>query len=277
MNIHVTIILVNGRRLIISPESLLSWITSAQFVTFLSAIWGIAIVLDPVVASDYLSLLTKAAFWLVVLLIYLGIMLALGVLVAVFANKIKLEAVYWPIVGVPVVVVATLIIGFLGSFIGRENIELEITSLSRSYFLAQVFEFLLLNFVLSDHLWRQRLSKLKSSSGTVQTASLVANGRTIFVDQILMLEAKQHYVEITTRTGKIVVRSTLKTLLAQIPEAAGLQVHRSYWVSRNFMTQLSGNVGKKAIHLKNGGTVPVSRPREESVNRWFLDQTGTVK
>lgn len=271
----LVVILANGRRLKFMRHELRSFLLSKQLLISLAAILGIAIAVDPYVFPQPVNIIGRTVFWILGISLYLSVMVTIGLAIAAVSRRLGFGAIYWPVVGIPIVIFSTIGAAYLGAFFTDQvetRLDLDAAAFIRNYLLAQAFEFLLLNFVMGDHLTRQRMKKLREADAARQPASLIANGRTIFIDHIHMLEAKQHYVEITTRTGKIVVRSTLKTLLAQIPEVAGLQVHRSYWVSRSVLVQLSGNSGKKVVHLKDGRTVPVSRPREPVVDKWFREQ-----
>jgi DNA-binding LytR/AlgR family response regulator len=271
---ELEVILANGRRLKFMRRELRGFLTSRHLLVSLVAIVGIAIAVDPYVFPTPVNLFGRAIFWILGVMLYLIVIVTVGLLIAAVSRRLGFGAIYWPLVGIPIVAFATIGAAYLGAFFTDEvetRLDLDAAAFIRNYLLAQAFEFLLLNFVMSDHVTRQRLRRLKSDTVNAQPASLIANGRTIFIDHIQTLEAKQHYVEITTRTGKIVVRSTLKTLLAQIPDTAGLQVHRSFWVNRNVMVQISGNSGKKQVHLKDGRLIPVSRPREAIVDQWFRD------
>lgn len=277
---QLEIILINGRHMKLMRHELRSFFMSKQLVFSLFAVLGIAMAVDPYVFPQPVNVFARMVFWAMGILLYLGVMAAAGWAVAVLSRRLGLGAVFWPIVGVPVIAITTFGAAYLGALFtdtSQTRLDLDLAAFVRNYLLAQAFEFLLLNFVLPDHLTSQRMKKIRAAEAGKEATSIVANGRTIFVDSILTLEAKQHYVEITTRTGNILVRSTMKTLLAQIPVTAGLQVHRSYWVARCVMVQLTGSSGKRVLLLKDGRSVPVSRPRETQVEKWFREQMRAQK
>jgi DNA-binding LytR/AlgR family response regulator len=276
----LVLVLANGRRLKFMRHELHGFLTSRQMLFSLVAVLGIAIAADPYVFPEPIHIVGRTIYWALGIALYLMVMVLAGLGINVLARRLGFGAFYWPIVGIPVVIVATIGAAYLGAFFSdavETRLDMEPAAFIRNYLLAQAFEFLLLNFVMGDHLMHQRLRKMRDADTDGQVASLVANGRSISIDLISTLEAKQHYVEITTKSGKFDVRSTLKTLLAQIPEAAGLQVHRSFWVSRNAIVQLSGKSGKKMLLLNDGRSVPVSRPREPAVDAWCREHVGLPK
>jgi DNA-binding LytR/AlgR family response regulator len=276
----LVLLLVNGKRIKFMRHELNGFLKSRQLLISLAAVLGIAIAVDPYVFPEPIHIVGRSIYWFLGIMLYVTVMVLAGQGIHMLSRRLGFGALYWPIVGIPIVIVATVGAAYLGAFFTASvetRLDLEPTAFIRNYLLAQAFEFLLLNYVMGDHLMRQRLRKMRDADTDGQVAALVANGRSIFINHISTLEAKQHYVEITTKSGKFVVRSTLKTLLAQIPEAAGLQVHRSYWVSRNATVQLSGKSGKKMLLLNDGRSVPVSRPRESDVDTWIREQVGLQK
>jgi len=270
----LVLMLANGTRLKIMRHEFHGFLTLSQCLISLAAVLGIAIAADRYVFHEPIDIVGRSIYWA------LGISLYLLAMVCPSWHKR---------VGAPIGLWGALLAdnghsdgncrndkrGLSGGVLHdavETRFDLEPAAFIRDCLLAQA-----LDFVMGDHLMRHRQGKMRDADIDGQVASLFANGQSIFVNHISTLEANQHSVEITIKSGKFVVHRTLKALLAQIPEAAGLQVHRSYRVSRNAIIQLSGKLGEKMLLLSDGRSVSVSRPRESDLDTWFREQVGLQK
>lgn len=63
----------------------------------------------------------------------------------------------------------------------------------------------------------------------------------LLVDDILYIEGQQNYVFIHTSQEKLMVLSTMKHLLENLPDVALLRVHKSYAVAVNHTQAIEGN------------------------------------
>lgn len=76
----------------------------------------------------------------------------------------------------------------------------------------------------------------------------------IFYADILFAEAMENYVGIYTAERKIIVHSTLKALLENLPAGQFIQPHKSYLVNLDVIRAIEGNV----LHIQQY-QVPVSK------------------
>lgn len=73
-------------------------------------------------------------------------------------------------------------------------------------------------------------------------------------DDILYVKADNIYIEVYTKSKKIVSRQTLSAFMEKLPAAQFIRVHRSYLINRNNVDSISRN------KLEVGGaTIPISR------------------
>ncbi len=84
--------------------------------------------------------------------------------------------------------------------------------------------------------------------------------RPIDVSEIVMITGAQDYAEITTATGRHLVRMSLAEFEQRLDRARFLRVHRSTIINfhRLARTEPAGN-GRMLAHMTTGEIVPVSR------------------
>jgi DNA-binding LytR/AlgR family response regulator len=121
----------------------------------------------------------------------------------------------------------------------------------------------------------QAVTKVQSAlaSGEQDSAPARATPRAIFVkangelrrvtcDEIIFISAEGDYVELFTRTGKLFIQQTLKSLEEALPKGAFQRVHKSYIVRVNAIERIAGS----DIHI-GGTTIPIGRSYRESFLR----------
>lgn len=82
---------------------------------------------------------------------------------------------------------------------------------------------------------------------------------------LLALEMEDHYLRIHTAVGSDLILLRLRDAIAELGEAAGLQVHRSWWVAHGAVQAANRDGQKLVLILRNGLEVPVSKARREAV------------
>lgn len=83
---------------------------------------------------------------------------------------------------------------------------------------------------------------------------------------LLALEMEDHYLRIHTRTGSDLILLRLRDAMAELDSYPGLQVHRSFWVARDAVAEAERRAdGKLTLILHNGMKVPVSRTHAPAV------------
>jgi DNA-binding LytR/AlgR family response regulator len=100
---------------------------------------------------------------------------------------------------------------------------------------------------------RAPLRYLRASSGN--------DIRMVPVEDVLFLEAADKYVVVTTRTGELLIRASLKELCGQLDPARFWQVHRSTVVNVDQVESASVSaLGKMTLRLRgHSGTLAVSK------------------
>ena len=76
---------------------------------------------------------------------------------------------------------------------------------------------------------------------------------------LICLQMEDHYVRAHTPRGSDLVLVSLKDAVAELGQAEGLQVHRSWWVARSAVSAPVFNGRNLSLRLSNGLEAPVSR------------------
>lgn len=76
---------------------------------------------------------------------------------------------------------------------------------------------------------------------------------------VLWAEAQEHYVRLTTPDETRMVLHRFSDILKDLPENAGVQVHRSHWVSFGAIAEAFKDGPNLRLRLQTGAIVPVSR------------------
>lgn len=73
------------------------------------------------------------------------------------------------------------------------------------------------------------------------------------------VEAEDHYLRLHTSKGQDLILLRLADAVAELEGIEGAQVHRSWWVARDAVTDAERGDGRAILTLKDGSKVPVSR------------------
>jgi DNA-binding LytR/AlgR family response regulator len=73
------------------------------------------------------------------------------------------------------------------------------------------------------------------------------------------VEAEDHYLRLHTSLGQDLILMRLSDAVAELQGIEGAQVHRSWWVARDAITEAVRGDGRATLTLKDGAEVPVSR------------------
>ncbi len=79
------------------------------------------------------------------------------------------------------------------------------------------------------------------------------------------LSMADHYVEVHTERGMSLVLMRFSDAMAETDGVAGLQIHRSHWVSKAAVSGLERVDGRFVVRTRSGATLPVSRSFLSSV------------
>lgn len=84
-------------------------------------------------------------------------------------------------------------------------------------------------------------------------------------DQIVALEAEDHYLRVHTTIGSDLVLMRLSDAVAAIEPDLGLQVHRSWWVAQDAICEFMSADQRSHLKLRNGLLVPIGRTYSAAV------------
>jgi DNA-binding LytR/AlgR family response regulator len=73
------------------------------------------------------------------------------------------------------------------------------------------------------------------------------------------VEAEDHYLRLHTSKGQDLILMRLADAVAELDGIEGAQVHRSWWVAREAITDAKRGDGRATLTLRDGAEVPVSR------------------
>jgi len=77
--------------------------------------------------------------------------------------------------------------------------------------------------------------------------------------EVWAVEAEDHYLRLHTSKGQDLILLRLADAVAELEGIEGVQVHRSWWVARDAITDAKRGDGRAVLTLKDGSEVPVSR------------------
>jgi DNA-binding LytR/AlgR family response regulator len=77
--------------------------------------------------------------------------------------------------------------------------------------------------------------------------------------ELFAVEAEDHYLRLHTSQGQDLILMRLGDAIAELEGLEGAQTHRSWWVSRSAVADVTKLDGRAVLTLKDGAEVPVSR------------------
>jgi hypothetical protein len=82
---------------------------------------------------------------------------------------------------------------------------------------------------------------------------------------LISISSELHYLRVTTTDAEVMFLYNLKDAIEELPSDSGVQVHRSHWVSRAHVRELTKRNGNTECVLSNGKSLPVSRRKYSEV------------
>lgn len=104
-------------------------------------------------------------------------------------------------------------------------------------------------------------------SAGLQAPFLGRLARPVALADLVALKAEQHYIKVISQAGSQLVLHRLGDAVRELPADFGIQVHRSWWVSRRAITGVHGRGRKMVLELSDGSRVPVSTPYQALVRQ----------
>jgi hypothetical protein len=123
--------------------------------------------------------------------------------------------------------------------------------------------------------WKKEVPEAPLEAAPVQLASpkFLTRVRPAVRGDVLALQAELHYVRVFTARGEDLILYRFSDAVEEMGEA-GLQVHRSWWISREAAIG-GGRSPRPYLLLSNGTQVPVSRSRISEC-RPLMQRTGAT-
>jgi hypothetical protein len=84
---------------------------------------------------------------------------------------------------------------------------------------------------------------------------------------LIYLQSELHYLLVVTTLGRELILYNLKDAIAEIEANTGVQSHRSYWVSYQYISHFRKKGRQGELTMSNGDCVPVSRNNLEKLQR----------
>lgn len=112
---------------------------------------------------------------------------------------------------------------------------------------------------------------LTSSSGPQTLVALMEPQRR---GSLLAVASEDHYVRLFTDCGNQLVVMRFGVALASLAEAAGMQVHRRWWVAAEAIDTITRTGDGLQLRLSNDLIVPVSRSFAQQVRKAWPDRIG---
>ena len=81
--------------------------------------------------------------------------------------------------------------------------------------------------------------------------------------RILYIQADDHYLHVKTDQGKGLSLHRMSDAVDDLTNADGLQVHRSWWVARDAVAEISKEGRRRTITAIDGTAIPVGRSFEK--------------
>lgn len=156
----------------------------------------------------------------------------------------------------------------------------------QSALLALIGEYLtILSVVLPLNVLLWVLIDYRQTAGSRAVRRTVEHAQPAFLDKIglavenvLALEAQEHYVRIWTADGEELVYARLSDAVEQMPAELGTQVHRSWWVADASVTAAKRGDRRYLLTLSNGIEVPVSDMyRDRARKRGLLNRVRSAR
>jgi DNA-binding LytR/AlgR family response regulator len=112
---------------------------------------------------------------------------------------------------------------------------------------------------------RARVADLPAQAAEPEPASFFRRIPPALGRDLLALEMQDHYLRIHTAVGSDLILLRLRDAIAELGEAAGLRVHRSWWVAHGAVRGANRDGQRLSLVLRNGLEVPVSKTWREAV------------
>ncbi|KPP81145.1 MAG: hypothetical protein HLUCCA04_09145 [Oceanicaulis sp. HLUCCA04] len=127
---------------------------------------------------------------------------------------------------------------------------------------------------LSEHMQALREAAANPPSASTASASPALTDKLphrLRAARLISMCAEDHYLRVRTDAGEALILMRLSDAIAACGALAGAQVHRSWWVARDAVTDARKGDGRGTLILEDGSEVPVSRSYYPALREagWF--------
>lgn len=102
--------------------------------------------------------------------------------------------------------------------------------------------------------------------------SISIGGQVLNLKSISVISSQDHYLEVVSIDGTILLRGRLSDALTQLSVQDGISPHRSYWVASSFIKGIGGKSGARTLVLHDGVELPIARARVLATQKWLADR-----
>jgi len=119
----------------------------------------------------------------------------------------------------------------------------------------------------------RRATEARQGAGTASAPPAPVGGNP-FMDRLPVrlrsadlyaVQSEDHYLRVHTSAGQEMILMRLADALKELAAVEGMQTHRSWWVAKQGLADVSKNSGKLVLTLKSGVDAPVSRTYQSAV------------
>ncbi|MGX9354474.1 LytTR family DNA-binding domain-containing protein [Roseobacteraceae bacterium S113] len=247
-----------------TSRDLIAMMTSRNGLFFLFLAMMMMLLSDPPSLLAHLSWFEAAIVWVAALAMHLVSFFIVLNLLGTLQSRGTIGRIWTPMITLititPVVSSAEMLVMALS---GPEYQVVILRKIFTYFLIVQIIELAFIRFVLPQ-----------PTRDVPEEGQFFRVGeRRIPVRRLRYLEAQEHYVRVVLDEETFLQRARLGDIVAQLPDEAGMQPHRSWWVSAASGPRLVRKGAKSCILLRDTTEVPVARGRSCDVVAW-LDKHG---
>ncbi|MCV2880506.1 LytTR family DNA-binding domain-containing protein [Actibacterium sp. XHP0104] len=234
-----------------SRKPWLIWAVLSVIVTFLG----------PFGTYTDMPLVPRFIYWFVVV----GVSVVIGMTVRITLSHLMKGFPYWQLTLVTAAAVSVILSGPLYWF---SQFYLSMNRSAAPVLQELMFIVFNVSVMVGTVRWLLREAPWRASSATtpeIRSVRLIERLEPEMQGPILRCSAVGHLVEVQTDKGVSKLRMRFSDALAELDGIAGMQVHRSHWVSRHAVSGHLLEKGRVFLKLQDGSLIPVSRNFRDNV------------
>ncbi|MDA7964694.1 LytTR family DNA-binding domain-containing protein [Ruegeria sp.] len=252
-----------------------SFFASRNFFLFLAPLMMLLIGATPSLFAMPLDGLGRAVYWVFCLVGYLALAFCMLFFMGATSCYLNFRKFYSPVLCLIAAFGATRFAEFGATEVFNKVFSYTFVYMPLflpQYLLILGIELIVMLWVLPPFLARARDVSTDADpepDSSAPSGIVTVNGKTFLIKDIQYIKASQHYVTIRVGEKDVLVRSTFKGILTQLPKDYGFQVHRSFWVSSKGVDIASSLNEPGNVVLTCGTKIAVARSRQCDVRSWL--------